>query len=71
MRGMRVAIASFTQMPPEFRDDEELARVHRARGAVAPDLCSGSRSQLSMNGSTLPQGSRGSAASVGPALGSC
>jgi hypothetical protein len=31
---MRVAIASFTRMPPEFRDDEELARVLRARGAV-------------------------------------
>ena len=31
---MRVAIASFTQMPLEFRDDERLARVLRARGAI-------------------------------------
>jgi hypothetical protein len=31
---VRVAIASFSQMPPEFRDDEQLARALRARGAV-------------------------------------
>ena len=31
---MRVAIASFTQMPPEFRDDDRLAHSLRARGAI-------------------------------------
>jgi len=31
---MRVAIASFTRMPPEFRDDERLAHALRAKGAI-------------------------------------
>jgi hypothetical protein len=31
---VRVAIASFTGMPREFRDDERLARALRARGAI-------------------------------------
>jgi glutathione synthase/RimK-type ligase-like ATP-grasp enzyme len=32
---MRIAIASFADMPPEFRDDELLARALRDRGAEA------------------------------------
>jgi glutathione synthase/RimK-type ligase-like ATP-grasp enzyme len=32
---MRIAIASFSDMPPEFRDDELLARALRDRGAEA------------------------------------
>ena len=35
MTTVRVAIASFTQMPPEFRDDEQLAHALRAYGNVA------------------------------------
>jgi hypothetical protein len=32
---VRIAIASFVDMPPEFRDDERLARALRERGAQA------------------------------------
>lgn len=34
MPRMRIAIASFSQMPPEFRDDEQLADALRARDAA-------------------------------------
>jgi glutathione synthase/RimK-type ligase-like ATP-grasp enzyme len=35
MRPVRIAIASFADMPPEFRDDELLARALHERGAEA------------------------------------
>jgi hypothetical protein len=35
MRAVRIAIASFSEMPPEFRDDERLAEALAERGAKA------------------------------------
>ena len=32
---MRIALATFNDMPPEFRDDERLAEALRGRGAAA------------------------------------
>jgi glutathione synthase/RimK-type ligase-like ATP-grasp enzyme len=34
MAGVRIAIATFNDMPPEFRDDERLAEALRERGAA-------------------------------------